>query len=256
MKFLGQRIQRFASVDSTNAVARRLAECGAPEGTCIVAGTQSAGRGRLGREWHSPPGGLWLSVILRPRVAPRDIGKLSLVAGVAATEAIREVVRLPAMTKWPNDVVVAGKKVCGVLVEGRWQGGIADFLVAGIGINVAIDLAALPPGVRAAAGTLLEPRDPNALAVREALLGSLLKELETFYRRFLSGDFSGILEKARLYSDTLGRQVVAAGSDARIQGTAVDIDSDAALIVRTPLGDVRVVSGDVTIRGVSGGYSG
>lgn len=257
MKFLGQPVQRFANVDSTNAVARRLAERRAPEGTCIVAETQSAGRGRLGREWHSPPGGLWLSVVLRPKLAARDIGKLSLVAGVAATEAIREVVRLPAMTKWPNDVVVAGKKVCGVLVEGRWQGETADFLVAGIGINVAIDLAALPPDVRATAGTLLEPRDPaDALAVREALLGSLLKKLETSYRRFLSGGFSGILEKARLYSDTLGRQVVAAGSDARIQGTAVGIASDAALIVRTPSGDVRVVSGDVTIRGVSGGYSG
>lgn len=256
VKFLEQRVRRYVEVDSTNAVATRLAEDGAPEGTCVVAETQSAGRGRLGRRWHSPPGGLWLSVVLRPKIAPENTGKLSLVAGVAATQAIRQAAKLSAMTKWPNDVVVAGKKVCGVLVEGRWRGGASDFLVAGFGINVAVDLATLPLDVRATAGSLLGPHDPHAPALREALLASLLEKLETLYREFLSGGFSGILEKARLYSDTLGRQVVATGSGESIHGVAVDIDSEAALVVRTPSGDVRVVSGEVSIRSANGGYSG
>ncbi len=257
MRFLGQQVQRLGEVDSTNAVARRLAESGAPEGTCVVAETQTAGQGRQGRVWHSPPGGLWVSVVLRPRsLGPPEVARLSLTAGVAAVEAIREVTGLVAMSKWPNDVVVSGKKVCGILAEGRWQGETVEFLVIGVGINVAIDLGGLPPEVRASAGALLEPDAPDAFAVRERLLSSLLGKLESHYQLLLSGGFSGILENARLYSDTLGREVVVTGQGAPIRGTAVDLDPDAALIVRAASGDVRVISGEVSVRAARGDSAG
>ncbi|MGE5584855.1 MAG: biotin--[acetyl-CoA-carboxylase] ligase [Bacillota bacterium] len=254
--FLGREVQRFAEVDSTNAVARRMAEAGAPEGTCVVAETQTAGRGRMGRTWHSPPGGLWLSVVLRPTVAPRDVGKLALVTGVAVTEAIRKATSLPAKMKWPNDVVVRGRKVSGILVEGRWRGEAVDYIVEGIGINVAVDIAGLPQDIQATAGTLVPPCGQGALALRERLLALVLEELGVLYRRFLSGRFLGILEKARLYSDTLGREVEAACPGGPVLGTAVDIDADGALVIRTSSGDVRMVSGDVSVRSAGGGYSG
>lgn len=255
-RLLGQTVHRFTEVDSTNAVARRLAEAGAPEGTCVVAETQTAGRGRMGRTWHSPPGGLWFSVVLRPHVVSRDIGKLSLVTGVAVVEAVREATGLLAMMKWPNDVAVHGKKVCGVLVEGRWRGEAVDYIVEGIGINVAVDLLALPPEVRTSAGTLVPPGHPGAAALRERLLALVLEKLGLVYRGFLSGGFLDILEKARLYSDTLGRDVEAACPGGPVRGTALDIDGDGALVVRTFAGDVRVVSGDVSVRCAGGGYSG
>ncbi|MDI6638037.1 MAG: biotin--[acetyl-CoA-carboxylase] ligase [Bacillota bacterium] len=255
-RFLGGKVLRFAEVDSTNAVARRMAEAGAPEGTCVVAETQTGGRGRMGRTWHSPPGGLWFSVVLRPAVLPRDIGKLSLVTGVAVTETIREATPLPAMMKWPNDVVVQGKKVCGILVEGRWRDETVDYIVDGIGINVAVDIANLPPEVQAIAGTLVPPRNPGAAALRERLLELVLEKLGLLYRRFLSGGFLEILEKARVYSDTLGREIEAACPGGLVRGTAVGIDEDGALVIRTPSGDVRVVSGDVSVRCAGGSYSG
>lgn len=242
------KVFRFAEVGSTNTVAARMAEAGAPEGTCVVAETQTGGRGRMGRTWHSPPGGLWFSVVLRPAVAPKDVGKLSLVTGVAVTEAIREAAALPAMMKWPNDVVVHGKKVSGTLVEGRWRGERVEHIVAGVGINVAVDVASLPPEVRALAGTLLPPHDPGAAALRDGLLEHVLEKLGSLYGRFLSGGFLEILEKARVYSDTLGREIEAACSDGVVRGTAVGIDADGALVIRTCSGEVRMVSGDVSVR--------
>ncbi len=237
-------------MDSTNAAAERAAQAGAPEGTCIVAQTQTAGRGRLGRRWHSPRGGLWLSVVLRPRAAcaSANPGMLSIVAGVAAAEAIRATTSLPARVKWPNDVIVAGRKVCGVLVEGRWRGSALEWVVVGIGINVCVDLGGLPPEVRANAGTLLAPSDPAAPFVLESLLACLLSRLEAAYHDFLSGGFSGILERARQHCSTLGQRVVVTGRGAPIEGLALDIGPDGALVVRTAFGDVRVSSGEVSIR--------
>lgn len=252
-------VLRFAEVDSTNDVAKRMAEAGAPEGTCVVAEVQSGGRGRMGRVWYSPKGGMWLSTVLRPALPPREVGKLSLVTGVAVTEAIREAARLPAMMKWPNDVVVHGRKVGGILVESRWTGETLDYVVDGIGVNVAVDTAALPPEVRCVAGTLVPPSDPEGAGLRERLLEVVLDKLGLFYRRFLSGEFLEILEKARVYSDTLGREVeveAACPGGRLLRGTAVAIDADGALVVETSSGDVRVLSGDVTVRRAGGGYSG
>ncbi|MCR4403368.1 MAG: biotin--[acetyl-CoA-carboxylase] ligase [Firmicutes bacterium] len=247
------KVIRLKEVDSTNAVAMRMAEAGAPEGTCVVAETQTGGRGRMGRVWHSPRGGLWFSVVLRPTVPPKDLGKLSLVAGVAVTETVREAAGLPAMMKWPNDVVVNGKKVSGTLMEGRWRGERVGHVVVGIGIDVAVDVTDLPQDVRALAGTLVPPFDPSAAALREEILDLALEKLGFLYGRFLSGGFLEILERVRVYSDTLGREIEAACSGGVVRGTAVDIDADGALVIRTSSGDLRVVSGDVSVRATGAG---
>ncbi len=252
----GRRVVRFTEVESTNTVAANLASSGAAEGTCVIAKTQSAGRGRRGRLWHSPPGGLWLSLVLRPKVQSQDVAWLSLIAGVAVSSAIRDTFRLPAVVKWPNDVLVSGKKVCGILPETRFIGDKMDFAVVGIGVNVAIDIDLLPLEVRETCATLVSPDHPHASEAREALIVSILDNFSLLYKQFLSEGFLEILQKVREYCDMLGREVTVSRLGTPIQGIAVDIDSDAGLIIRTKSGeDVHVVSGEVSVGVPGAGYA-
>jgi len=252
----GWQIMRFAEVESTNTIAVNLASFGAPEGTCIIAETQSAGRGRRGRLWHSPSGGLWLSILLRPKIQSPDVGWLSLIAGVAVSSAIRDTFQLPAVVKWPNDVLVSGKKVCGILPETRFIGDEMDFAVVGIGVNVAIDTSLLPRKVQETSATLVSPDHPFASEAREALTVSLLDNFSLLYRQFLSEGFSGILQEVKEYCDTLGREVIVSHLGMPVHGIAVDIDSDAGLIIRTESGeDIHVMSGEVSIRVPGAGYA-
>ncbi len=248
----GWQVMRFTEVESTNTIAANLASVGATEGTCVIAETQSAGRGRRGRVWHSPPGGLWLSILLRPTIQSQDVGRLSLIAGVAVSSAIRETFQLPAVVKWPNDVLISGKKVCGILPETRFLGDKMDFAIVGIGVNVAIDTDLLPLDVKETSATLLSPDYPYASGAREALTASILNNFSRLYKQFLSEGFLEILQEVREYCDTLGREVTVSRLGMPIQGIAVDIDSDARLIIRTKSGeDVHVISGEVSI-GVPG----
>jgi len=248
----GWKIIRFPEVDSTNSVAVKFASEGAPCGTCVIAETQTSGRGRRGRIWHSPSGGLWLSIILRPRLKPQDVGWLSLIAGVAVSSAIRDIFRLPAVVKWPNDVLISGKKACGILPETRFIGDRIEFAVVGIGVNVAVRKDLLPPEVRETSGSLISPDHPHAREAREALTLAILDNFYSLYKQFLSDGFLGILQKVREYCDMLGRKVIVSGLETPIYGVAADIASDGGLIIRTESGEnVHVVAGEVTI-GVSG----
>ena len=243
------QVMRFTEVESTNAVAADLASNGAPEGTCILAKTQTAGKGRRGRLWYSPPGGLWLSIVLRPEIQSKDVGKLSLITGVAVADAIRDTLELPAAIKWPNDVLVFGKKVCGILPETRFIGNEMEFAIVGIGVNVAVDMELLPLDVQETAATLMSPVPKDASGAIEALTVSILDKFTFLYNRFLSEGFLEILQKVRECCDTLGRDVIVTGAGRPTQGIALDIDSDARLIVRTESGvDVSVVSGEVSVR--------
>ena len=252
----GRRIMRFTEVESTNSVAVNLASSGASCGTCVIAETQTSGRGRRGRLWHSPPGGLWFSLVLRPEIQSQDVAWLSLIAGVAVSSAIRDTFGLPAVVKWPNDVLVSGKKVCGILPETRFIGDKMDFAVVGIGVNVAIRTDLLPLQVRETCGTLVSPDHPHASEAREALTVSILDNFSLLYKQFLSEGFLEILQKVREYCDMLGREVTVLRLGTPIQGIAVDIDSDASLIIRTKSGEnVHVVSGEVSIGVPGAGYA-
>ncbi|HIE17967.1 MAG TPA: biotin--[acetyl-CoA-carboxylase] ligase, partial [Dehalococcoidia bacterium] len=141
-RFIGQQLHYYPTVTSTMDIARILAREGAVEGTVVIAGTQTAGRGRLGRSWLSPEGSVALSVILKP--SPDNLPQLIMIASVAVVKVIKTVTGLDAQIKWPNDVLVKGKKVCGILIENEVKGYEVDFAIIGIGINVSFDPTGFP----------------------------------------------------------------------------------------------------------------
>jgi BirA family transcriptional regulator, biotin operon repressor / biotin---[acetyl-CoA-carboxylase] ligase len=218
---LGTPRVHYRRTDSTNARARELAAAGAPHGTVVTAGEQSAGRGRQGRTWSAPAGrALLCSIVIRhPMVL------LPLAAGVAVAELVGPSARL----KWPNDVLVSGRKVAGILVEGRPQEGWA---VVGIGLNVALRVTDFPAELRDRAGTLgLSPADI------EPTLDSLLARVE----RWISVDGGSLVEAVRERDALLGREVRWAGG----QGVGAGIDADGRLLVQSDGGTVALDAGEV-----------
>jgi len=228
-------------LESTNSVLKEMAEAGEPEGTVVVAEEQRAGRGRLGRGWASPRGGLWFSVLLRPEVPPAEAPSLTLMAGVAVAQALKAQLGLDARLKWPNDVLVRGKKLCGLLAESRSDGRL-EYVILGIGINANFLLSALPEELRRTAITVREilqrPVD------RLALMRAIIKELDAGYKAFRDGGIAPFLERWRELSETLDRAVRVETATGIVQGVAEDIDATGALRVRTPNGPVTVGSGD------------
>jgi BirA family biotin operon repressor/biotin-[acetyl-CoA-carboxylase] ligase len=233
---------------STNADLIARARDGAPEGLVLAAEEQTSGRGRMGRAWLSPPrAALMFSVLLRPAaVPPARRGWLPLLAGVATAAAVRQVSGLEAQLKWPNDVLIAERKLAGILAE---QAG--DAVVVGIGVNVSTDAGELPvPGPSSLAATSLLLAGSASLD-RELLLRRILAELERWYLTWHSGaggdpQASGLRSAYRQICSTLGRDVRAelpAGQV--IYGSATDIDADGRLVVTGPAGVVAVGAGDV-----------
>jgi len=227
---------RLGRVDSTQAVAFALAADGAADRTVVVAQAQTAGRGRRGRLWIDEPGAsLLTSIILRPRLEPARLPTLSLAAGVAVVEALERVTGLKPRLKWPNDVLVDGRKLAGILLESRI--GPSPLVVLGIGVNLAqrvfpADLAERATSVRLAAGRRVDA---------DALLTALLESLDAWRTRLETEGWAPIRERWRALTETLGRRVSIDG----VEGVAVDVDEDGALIVAE--GDVRrrVVAGEV-----------
>jgi BirA family biotin operon repressor/biotin-[acetyl-CoA-carboxylase] ligase len=216
---------------STQDAARELAERGVAEGAVVVAEVQEAGRGRLGRSWHSAAGGIYATVVLRP--PPRALRALSLAASVAVARVLG-LLGLDAKVKWPNDVQVSGRKVCGVLVEAAAEPGGAAYALVGIGLNVNNEL---PPELAGAAATLRGllgrpvPRLP--------LLLKLLEELDDVYARVREGRWSEVLREWRGRSSTLGRIVRVETPEGAFTGLAVDVSEDGALLVRLESGELR-----------------
>ena len=180
---LGQPLIELDEVTSTNDVLRGMAEQGAMEGTAVVAQTQTHGRGRQHRPWHSPPGlGLYLSVLLRPPWAASESGALALLAGVAVAQALKQLGLPDVKLKWPNDVLAGGKKICGVLIEPVLKGDHIEFAVVGIGVNVQHGVADFPPELQATATScLLAGVDCTLQQARTAVLAAM----ETRYRQAL-----------------------------------------------------------------------
>ena len=252
---VGKRIIFYPRVSSTQEVARGLAEQEAEEGTVVLAGEQTEGRGRWGRTWVSPPGsGLYLSVILRPRLSPSQITQIPLVASVGVAEAIRQATSLRPEIKWPNDVTVNGKKLAGILSELSVQGERTNYVILGIGINVNTDIQLLPDKVRDAATSLAE--ETGGSVSRAKLLRCLLDELGVVYHEFITRGFASLRERWKLLSSTLGNLVRISNGAVEIEGKAVDIDPDGALIVQQQNGSrARITAGDVSLRNAGGGYS-
>ncbi len=245
---IGHEILWYDTLPSTNDAARMLAEQGAAEGTVIVAEAQTAGRGRLGRTWSSPVGGLWTSVLLRPRLPADRIPLIGLAAAVATAAAIEETTGLRPRLKWPNDVLVGGRKVAGLLLESgplRSAGQTPAWLALGIGINANVPPGALPDRPRYPAASLAAVSGHPV--GRGPLLRAALRQLDRAYRELQTQDGAGTLGRWRALSETLGRVVRVATASATVDGVARDIDGMGALLIQARDGaEHRIVAGDVT----------
>jgi BirA family transcriptional regulator, biotin operon repressor / biotin---[acetyl-CoA-carboxylase] ligase len=245
-RIVGRYIRRHDSVSSTNDLALSLTEIPVPEGTVIIAEEQTSGRGRLGRTWASPRGGVWLSVILRPGLPLETVPVVGLAAAIATAQAIRKTTALLARLKWPNDVLVEGKKVVGILAE---TPPAADWVVVGIGINANVPQEVLPE-VSGYPATSLQVLLGHPVD-REALIRALLRELDQGYAVLKSAGARAVLRRWREMAETLGREVQIEMPGAAISGTAYDIDEAGALLLRLEDGTVRrVMAGDIRMREV------
>jgi len=244
---IGCRLHYEETVDSTNRVAMELAQGGAPEGTVVLADRQTAGRGRLQRSWQSPPGcNLYLSVILRPAIPPHDAAQITLLAGVAVAEAISAVCPERVGIKWPNDLLIGGRKVCGILTEAKMAMGRIDSVIVGVGLNVNIDSADFDPAHRETATSLREEtgRDHS----REDLLFLLCERFDQWYEIFLHDGFAPVREGWLARAEMAGKRLRILFLDEMQEGVFAGIDRDGALLIADEKGAVRrITAGDATI---------
>lgn len=248
-KTMGQSIYFYEETDTTNNRARELAQEGAPEGTLVVAEKQTAGRGRRGKVWESPLGtGIWMSLVLRPQIMPAEASVLTLLCGLATAEAIKAETGLSAGIKWPNDILINGKKAVGILTEMDCEMSEVHFVIPGIGINV--NTAPFPPEIADIATSLY--LECGKTVSRRRLVHKVLERLEEHYETFLrTGSFTAMLEDYRKHCITLGKEVHVLGREPFF-AEALDITPEGELLVRrADNGKEEVVfSGEVSIRGV------
>lgn len=254
MTKLGTPLLRYDSVSSTNDVARDLATSGASEGTCILAREQTAGRGRQGRSWSSPPGeGLYLSLILRPKIKAADSGVITLGAAVAVAETLIMVFEVPADIKWPNDILTSGRKICGILVESAIENDRLQYAVMGIGVNIA--QATFPQEIADSATSLLI--ETGRKIAPEEFAEPLLERLERWYRTSTDRRDQVISRWEQLSSYARGRAVRVESSKDSIEGMTRGLNAAGALIVEMDTGETReIVSGEVSLGRVRSAKSG
>lgn len=242
---LGQVLHWYEELGSTSDRAKELADEGAEHGEVVVAEAQTAGRGRRGRTWVSPPRkNLYFSVILRPDLPPSRAPELTLVGSLALCDALRQA-GVAAAIKWPNDVLASGKKIAGILTELAAEPERVHWVVLGAGVNVNARAEDFPEELRGeATSVLLERGHP---APRALLAAACFTALEGWIDRHAEEGFGVVREAWRERSATLGREVVVKGDGREIVGTAEDIDEAGALLVRTPAGLERILAGDVKL---------
>lgn len=241
----------YDTIDSTNTRAKELAKAGAPHGTVIVAGTQSGGRGRMGRRFSSPEGmGVYLSVILRPGCTADKLMHLTCAAGVAAMQAVEAVCGVCPDIKWANDLVLGGKKLGGILTELGFSGNTVDYAIIGIGINCCQKAEDFPEELRDIATSVLMQTGKE---ISPAALATALTEKLFQMDRQLWENKAQLMDTYRQHCITLGREIVVLQNDTKRIATALDVDKDGGLMVRFSDGEEETVSfGEVSIRGICG----
>ncbi len=244
-QWMGKTIHHFLEIDSTNSKAYQLAMEGAEEGEVVVAESQSQGRGRLGREWFSPPYlNLYLSIILRPKIPPHQASLMTLMAAVATAEAIHSFSGLKPSIKWPNDLLLGEKKVAGLLNEIHSEADRIHFVILGIGVNLNMETRMFPKELWTKATSLKIERGEDVS--RKEFFQILLKTLERWYATFLKEGATAILDTWRRWATLRGRLVKITSFGDTLVGKAIDIDSDGALILETKDGTQRrILAGDV-----------
>jgi len=229
---LEQRIHYFPEIGSTMDAARELAKKGAREGTIVIAEAQTRGRGRLSREWLSPEGGIYFTLVLRARISPACAPRINLMASVAVADTIRKLFGLKAELKWPNDVLIGGRKVCGILAEMDAEMDVVNFVNVGIGINANTSIPQFEKTATSLKDTL------GREVPRKEFLRALLAEIERRQALLMEAD---LLEEWKKLSVTLNKNVRIVSLGEEVTGQATDIDATGALVVRSKDGSLRTV---------------
>jgi BirA family biotin operon repressor/biotin-[acetyl-CoA-carboxylase] ligase len=242
---IGRDIRVFEQTTSTNDVAARLAQDGVNEGVVVFAESQSKGRGRLGRTWMSPPRkGLWFSVLLRPQMHPQSATQLTVASATALVRAIRQQTQIVPEIKWPNDILIHGKKVAGILTELTAELERVKDIVLGIGVDV--NIADFPADLRKSATSL--KIETGATVDRPALAAAMLRELDRDYARVCAGEFADVADEWQQHCSTIGQHVNIRLGERVVRGVAESLDGEGAMLLRTEHGHLeRIIGGDVTI---------
>ena len=250
-QWAGRNIVCYPETDSTNLRIRELGDAGAPHGTLAVADMQTAGRGRRGRTWESPPGSsIYMSILLRPDIIPGAAPMLTLVMACSVAEGISDCENVDVRIKWPNDVIAGGKKLVGILTEMSTQIDYINHVTIGVGINV--NMTEFPENIRDTATSL---RLETGHKVRRApLIAAIMKRFEENYAVFLkTQDMSGLMEKYSGMLINLDRDVLVLGAEDSYKAHALGIDRQGELIVRREDGtEEKIYAGEVSVRGVYG----
>ncbi|MCY1714179.1 biotin--[acetyl-CoA-carboxylase] ligase [Caproiciproducens galactitolivorans] len=248
-KLLANEIYCYDLIDSTNEEAKRKALAGAPDGSLFVTEQQSGGKGRLGRSWTSPAGqGLWFTILLRSSLLPSQVASITLLAGLAVCRAVRKATGCAAMIKWPNDIVIGSKKICGILTEMAAEMDRIEYVAVGIGVNVnnenfPEELSAKATSLRLESGSFVR---------RVPLLQEILLEFETVLNDYPLHPES-LLNEYKTQCVSLNRRVGFTRANQKMTGVAEDISPSGELIVRSDDGVLYpVYSGEVTVQGIYG----
>ena len=242
-EFFGRKLFIYDETDSTNERAK--AASSENEGCVFIAEVQNHGKGRRGRGWVSPRGtGIWHSILLKPDISPLEVSQITLVAGLAVCRSIG----MDAKIKWPNDIVIGTKKVCGILTEMSAETNMVNYVVCGIGINVNTESFDKEIEHRATS-MYIESGDKQ---IRNDIIARELNYFEYYYKKFLEGGLCAILDEYKENCVTIGRDVTVIYKKENVTGKALDIDENGALVVETADGTIRVTSGEVSVRGIYG----
>ncbi len=245
-KILGRKdIVSFTETDSTNTQAKDLAIKGAPEGTLVIAEKQTMGRGRRGRAWFSPKGdGIYASLILRPTIPPSEAPLITLLTAVVAAETLKSVTELNPRIKWPNDILINGKKIAGILTELSMEMDAVDFVIVGIGLNVNTPVSCFDEEIKDIATSVFI--ETGKRFERTTLIKKYLEHYEAYYEMFNKKGFKPILQKWKALADIIGRRITVDMISKKHVGQVVDVDVDGVLVLKDDNGKLhRIYSGDV-----------
>ncbi|SKA83087.1 BirA family transcriptional regulator, biotin operon repressor / biotin-[acetyl-CoA-carboxylase] ligase [Clostridium sp. USBA 49] len=246
---IGRKFIYFNSIDSTNNAAKKIADDENSHGTVLISEEQTNGKGRLGRHWISPKyKGIWMSIILKPNLDPIDASKITQIAAAAVTLSLLEM-NIKALIKWPNDIILNHKKVCGILTEMNAELTNIHHVIVGIGINVNADKEEFPDDLKDIATSL--KIESNNKINRQILTAKILNNFEILYNKFINNnDIESSLKICREYSAILGSEIIIINKGEKVSAKAIDIDEEGKLIVKYSNGNIeKIISGEISIRG-------
>ena len=240
----GYKVYYYDEVPSTNDVAKEIAKRTREQKAVIIAESQTHARGRNRRHWISPRGGIWLSILLRPKVTPEEATKLTFITATAVAGTLQNTLGLATEVKWPNDVLLNRRKLCGILTEASTRENVAECVIVGIGINANIDLQSFPNNLQDSVTTL--KHELGCEINRETLTRNLIQSFDQRYKRLRRGMWNALLQEWKGLAKFLGEKVVVTSFAETLVGKALDVDADGALIIKLQNGALKkVVAADV-----------